>query len=112
MSELTILQIFVSPLTPANPVVPSNQLTPTILSTFGNSPLPASVKLDQPEPVSSTAEVSSLLPTDSFVPMNPVSPVNPFVVYGDSGDKRNTVKFPPKILAKLKNNCHNGDPVC
>jgi len=34
------------------------------------------------------------------------------VVYGDSGDKRGTVKFPPKVLAKLKNNCYPGDPNC
>jgi cutinase len=37
------------------------------------------------------------------------------VVYGDAGDKpgpRNAAKFPPKILAKLKDNCYKGDPVC
>ena len=37
------------------------------------------------------------------------------VVYGDAGDKpgaRSAVKFPPKILAKLKDNCVKGDPVC
>jgi hypothetical protein len=37
------------------------------------------------------------------------------VVYGDVGDKpgpRHAAKFPPKILAKLKDNCYKGDPVC
>jgi cutinase len=37
------------------------------------------------------------------------------VVYGDVGDKpgaRHADKFPPKILAKLKDNCVQGDPVC
>jgi hypothetical protein len=33
-------------------------------------------------------------------------------VYGDSGEKRGTVKFPPKILARSKVNCVPGDPVC
>jgi pimeloyl-ACP methyl ester carboxylesterase len=36
------------------------------------------------------------------------------VVYGDAGDKpgaRHAEKFPPKILAKLKDNCVQGDPV-
>jgi hypothetical protein len=32
-------------------------------------------------------------------------------VYGDSGEKRGTVKFPPKILARTKVNCVPGDPV-
>jgi len=36
------------------------------------------------------------------------------VVYGDSGDMafRSAPKFPPKLLAKLKNNCYPGDPNC
>jgi hypothetical protein len=34
------------------------------------------------------------------------------VVYGDSGAKRGTVKFPPMIEAKSKENCVPGDPVC
>jgi cutinase len=37
------------------------------------------------------------------------------VVYGDAGDKpgaRHAAKFPPEILAKLKDNCVKGDPVC
>lgn len=37
------------------------------------------------------------------------------VVYGDAGDKsgpRHAEKFPSKILAKLKDNCYTGDPVC
>jgi hypothetical protein len=33
------------------------------------------------------------------------------VVYGDSGAKRGTIKFPPKIEARSKVNCVPGDPV-